>query len=118
MTSYIPVAEITVKQLGEQLRQPNASAPVQLVDVREPEEWAIARLDGFINLPLSQFPTWSEQIHVHLDPQVETIVLCHHGIRSAQLCQWLLHQGFSQVKNVRGGIDAYADYVDRSIPRY
>jgi rhodanese-related sulfurtransferase len=115
-SSSLPIAEVTVQQLGHLLH--SDPKPVQLIDVREPEEWAIAHLDGFINLPLSQFSKWSEQIPTLLDLQVETIVLCHHGIRSAQMCQWLLHQGFSQVKNVRGGIDAYADYVDRSIPRY
>jgi rhodanese-related sulfurtransferase len=107
---------ITVEQLAERLQ--STEAPVQFVDVREPEEVAIAALDGFRNLPLSQFAEWSGQIFSQLDPDTETIVLCHHGIRSAQMCQWLQNQGFSQVKNVTGGIDAYALRVDRTVPRY
>ncbi|WP_088890401.1 rhodanese-like domain-containing protein [Leptolyngbya ohadii] len=111
-----PLDVITVEQLAERLGSSNA--PVQFVDVREPEEVSIASLDGFLNLPLSRFGEWSGQIFSQLDPDTETIVLCHHGIRSAQMCQWLQHQGFSQVKNVTGGIDAYSMLVDPSIPRY
>ncbi|PLZ34411.1 rhodanese-related sulfurtransferase, partial [Fischerella thermalis WC559] len=53
-----------------------------------------------------------------LDPDAETLVLCHHGIRSAQMCQWLVNQGFTNVKNISGGIDAYSMLVDPSIPVY
>ncbi|MEP0909975.1 rhodanese-like domain-containing protein [Leptolyngbya sp. GB1-A1] len=107
---------ITVEQLAERLKSQDDSA--QLIDVREPEEVALSSLEGFLNLPLSQFNEWSGQIFSQFDPQTETIVLCHHGIRSAQMCQWLQHQGFSQVKNVTGGIDAYSLRVDRSVPHY
>lgn len=105
---------------GENHSQGNNSQGnnLQLIDVREPEELAIARLPGFINLPLSQFGQWSGDIHTRLDPHTETVVLCHHGIRSAQMCYWLLQQGFTHVKNVSGGIDAYSSRVDPSIPRY
>lgn len=91
---------------------------LQLIDVREPEELALASLESFTNLPLSQFSDWSEEIHTRFDPQAETIVLCHHGVRSGQMCHWLLNQGFTQVKNVTGGIEAYALRVDETIPRY
>lgn len=107
---------ITVQQLADRLK--SNDVPLQLVDVREPEEVAIAALDGWLNLPLSQFAQWSEQIFSQLDPHTETLVLCHHGMRSAQMCNWLQHQGFSQVKNVTGGIDAYSLLVDRTVPRY
>ncbi len=49
---------------------------------------------------------------------METLVLCHHGIRSAQMCQWLVDQGFTNVKNIMGGIDAYSILVDPSVPQY
>jgi len=45
-------------------------------------------------------------------------VLCHHGIRSGQMCQWLRSQGFTAVRNITGGIDAYSQQVDASVPRY
>jgi rhodanese-related sulfurtransferase len=95
-----------------------AEEKIQMIDVREPEELAIASLPNFANLPLSQFAEWSEQLATQLDPHTETIVICHHGIRSAQMCQWLMHQGFTNVSNVVGGIEEYAARVDSTIPRY
>jgi rhodanese-related sulfurtransferase len=108
---------ISVKELGEIFETESADR-YQLVDVREPAEIEIAALPDFQVLSLSQFPQWSEQIHQYLDADKTTLVLCHHGIRSAQMCQWLVSQGFTQVKNITGGIDAYSLLVDRSVPRY
>ncbi|NJN75398.1 MAG: rhodanese-related sulfurtransferase [Synechococcaceae cyanobacterium RL_1_2] len=108
------MATISVEELAARLDEPN----IQLVDVREPEEIAIAVLDRFTLLPLSQFERWSGQIKEILDPTLETLVLCHHGVRSGQMCQWLSNQGFSNVKNITGGIDYYSLKVDDSIPRY
>lgn len=108
--------EISVQGLADHLTQ--SAEDLQLIDVREPQEVAIASLTGFKNLPLSQFHDWSGQIYSYLMPERETIVLCHHGVRSAQVCYWLLSQGFTKVKNVVGGIDAYAIDVDPSVPRY
>jgi rhodanese-related sulfurtransferase len=92
--------------------------PCQFVDVREPQELAIVQLPRFINLPLQEYADWSPEIYTRLDKDRETIVLCHHGMRSAQMCQWLIAQGFTHVSNVIGGIDAYSNRVDRSLPQY
>ncbi|MBX2862139.1 MAG: rhodanese-related sulfurtransferase [Leptolyngbyaceae cyanobacterium MAG.088] len=108
------VAEISALDFANRLLE----GELQLVDVREPEEVAISHLPNFIHLPLSQYSDWAEQIFTHLDPSLETIVMCHHGMRSAQMCQWLQSQGFERTKNLSGGIDAYARLVDNSIPRY
>ncbi len=108
------IEEISAADLAERL----GSEELQLVDVREPEEVAIAALPNCIYLPLSQYPDWGEQIFSYLDPSRETVVLCHHGMRSAQMCQWLQRQGFELTKNLAGGIDAYARFVDPSLPRY
>ncbi|MDF5730116.1 MAG: rhodanese-like domain-containing protein [Rhizonema sp. PD38] len=110
------ISEISVEELAERLSSDADS--IQLVDVREPQEVAIACIDGFINLPLSQFSDWAKQIPTRLDFQTETLVLCHHGVRSAQMCRWLISQGFTNVKNIVGGIDAYSATVDHSIPQY
>ena len=115
--STAPIPQISVEELGNRLSSAS-SDNVQLVDVREPEEVAIAQIAGFENLPLSQFAQWSSDIHGRLNPEVETLVICHHGMRSAQMCQWLIQQGFSNVKNISGGIEAYSVLVDPSIPRY
>ena len=113
---YSSLPEITVQELAQQIAEHSES--LQLIDVREPEEVSLAFIPGFTVLPLSQFSLWSENITTRFNPQVETIVLCHHGIRSAQMCQWLADRGFINVKNVSGGIDAYSLRVDRTIPRY
>jgi rhodanese-related sulfurtransferase len=91
---------------------------IQLVDVREPEELEVVQLPGFINLPLSRFGDWGSQIETYLDRDRDTYVLCHHGVRSAQMCHWLAQQGFTKVNNIAGGIHAYAVRVDRSLPCY
>ena len=111
-----PIAQITVEQLASYLAE--STQTLQLLDVREPEEVAIARIDGFEVLPLSQFGEWADQIESRFEKDAETIVMCHHGMRSAQMCQWLMNQGFTNVKNLVGGIDLYATAVDPAIPRY
>ena len=113
---YYSPPEITVQALAQKIAEQSDS--LQFIDVREPQETMYATLPGFVILPLSQFAEWGETITTRFNPELETIVLCHHGIRSAQMCQWLQGQGFTQVANVTGGIDAYSRIVDRSIPRY
>lgn len=109
--------QVTVQDLAEKLAEP-PSTSIQLVDVREAQELAIAALPGFINLPLSESESWAIDIHGCLNAETETWVLCHHGMRSAQMCQWLISQGFSNVKNIAGGIDAYSIQIDRSVSQY
>lgn len=111
-----PISQINVEELSQRLT--SGDPDIQLVDVREPQELAIASIEGFVNLPLSQFAEWGDQIPTRFDPHAETLVLCHHGIRSAQMCQWLVTQGFTNVKNIAGGIDAYSTLVNPSIPHY
>lgn len=111
-----PVPQISVEVLASRLAA--GQNDLQLVDVREPQEIAIANVEGFENLPLSKFSEWSGEIKNRFDPHSETLVICHHGIRSAQMCQWLMTQGFTNVKNVAGGIDAYSLRVDPTIPQY
>jgi rhodanese-related sulfurtransferase len=108
--------EITVTELAQKLIE--SSNNCQFIDVREPQELAIANIPQFTNLPLSEYADWSPEIHTRLDKDQETIVMCHHGMRSAQMCQWLISQGFTNVYNVRGGIDAYSIQVDPQVPQY
>lgn len=105
---------ITVEALAERLA---AGLTAQLIDVREADELAIAALGGFQRFSLSEFGVWGSQISALLDPEQETIVLCHHGVRSAQMCSFLVSQGFTQVFNVRGGIAAFSQ-IDPTIPQY
>ena len=110
------ISEMDVRELAVLLAE--APESLQLIDVRERREAELASVAGFDLYPLSEFEQWSTEILAHLQPETETIVICHHGMRSAQLCQWLVTRGFSKVQNVVGGIDAYSRFVDSTISRY
>ncbi|NJN31100.1 MAG: rhodanese-related sulfurtransferase [Synechococcales cyanobacterium RM1_1_8] len=112
-----PYLEITVEALAQRLAEAEPGT-LQLIDVREPQEAEIVSLEGFELLPLSQAQQWAGQVRDRFNPTTETLVLCHHGLRSAQMCQWLASQGFTQVKNISGGIDAYARRIDSALALY
>jgi len=87
---------------------------VRLIDVREPEEFELARVEGAELLPLSRFGDWVGT----LDPSEELVVICHHGIRSAHVCSVLARSGFTKLSNLAGSIDRWSTEVDRGVPRY
>uniref|UniRef100_A0A383V6H5 Peptidyl-prolyl cis-trans isomerase n=2 Tax=Tetradesmus obliquus TaxID=3088 RepID=A0A383V6H5_TETOB len=111
------VQHMSVNELQELLANPLLCEEVQFVDVREQHEFSIARLPHFKLLPLSTSSEWAPTIQQTLDPAAETVVLCHHGVRSMNAAMFLVSQGFTNVKNVTGGIAAYS-MVDRSVPEY
>jgi rhodanese-related sulfurtransferase len=102
---------ISPEELKERLERGDK---LEVIDVREPEEYELARIEGTRLLPLSRFPEWAGT----LDPEAEIVFMCHHGIRSAQVCSYLAREGFSRLHNLAGGIDAWSWEVDRSVPRY
>ena len=85
-----------------------------LLDVREPDEIATVALEGSVNIPMREVP----QRIGELDKMETVAVLCHHGGRSARVAMFLTSNGFTDVHNVDGGINAYAQVVDASLPRY
>ena len=92
-----------------------------LVDVREKWEINIANISAVcpaINLPLSEKRVWDHKIDELLDKELKVICLCHHGVRSMQMCHYLKQAGFEDVCNVEGGIEQYAREIDSSIPKY
>ena len=105
---------------SELKRRLDAEETLQLVDVREAMELDLARLQQpVIHLPLSQSETWIEQISSLINRDVPVVVLCHAGIRSWQFACWLMEaQGYEQVLNLHGGIDAWSVSADPSVPRY
>jgi molybdopterin/thiamine biosynthesis adenylyltransferase/rhodanese-related sulfurtransferase len=103
--------EITPEALAERFA---AGATPTLLDVREPYEWAIARLPEARLVPLDALP---DVVHT-LDPDEELIVYCHHGMRSAAAVAWLREQGFEKARNLTGGIDRWSREVDPSTRRY
>jgi rhodanese-related sulfurtransferase len=84
-----------------------------LLDVREPWEFELSRIEGSKLIPIGAL---SERIS-ELDPAAETVVICHRGARSAYVTRALQQAGFARVLNLEGGLDAYSD-VDASVPRY
>lgn len=87
---------------------------INLIDVREPWEHEMASIEQARLLPLTRFQEWIDD----LKPDQEIIVMCHHGIRSANVCLFLARQGFEKVFNLEGGIDLWSKEVDSKIPRY
>lgn len=85
-----------------------------ILDVRQPEEIALASLPGTVNIPLNELPARVSE----LAPQTPIAVLCHHGVRSEMAAQFLERQGFSDVSHLAGGIDAWSLMMDASVPRY
>jgi rhodanese-related sulfurtransferase len=102
--------DITVRELKSRL---DAGDKPVLLDVREPWEFELARLEGSKLIPMSQL----QERFTELDPASETVVICHHGNRSAYITRALQGAGFENVLNLEGGLDAYSS-VDESVPRY
>ena len=105
------VADITPLELSERIARGD---DFQLIDVREPFEWAIARLPGAKHIPLGTLPA----ALATLDPAKETIVYCKGGMRSMAAATQLAAAGFARVSNLTGGIARWSADVDSSVPRY
>ena len=91
-----------------------ADAKPLILDVREPWEYAVCHIDGSKLVPMRQITTALDQ----LDPRQETIVVCHHGIRSFSVCRYLEQMGFSRLINLEGGVAAWARDVDPQMATY
>lgn len=110
-----PYKSVTPEKLKAKLDGGSGDDPGAplLLDVREPWEYDLARIEGSKLLPMSEVP---ERLG-ELDPKAETVVVCHHGTRSAAVTRFLDASGFGHAFNLEGGIDAYAA-VDPAVGRY
>lgn len=88
--------------------------PPLLLDVREPWEFERCAIKGSVLVPMSQLAARLPE----LDPQRETVVICHHGIRSRHVGMQLEHIGFTHIINLAGGVDAWAREVDPEMAVY
>ena len=101
--------EVDVNQAFEMLKDGAA-----LLDVREPQELQICKIEGSLDIPMRQVPMQLSQL-----PKSRCLlVLCHHGSRSAHVTHFLRNQGFNNAVNVAGGIDAWAYQIDPQLDRY
>jgi rhodanese-related sulfurtransferase len=105
--------QLSAPQLKAWLDDPERSKPV-LVDVRQPWEFDVCRIEGAKPVPMSAIPAR----FMELDRAAETVVICHHGARSYQVCMFLEHQGFTNIYNLYGGVAAWAQQVDPAMPTY
>ena len=103
--------QITVAELKEKLDGGNA---VVLLDVREPMEWEIARLDKAVLMPVAQVPSRVNE----LSTADEIVVYCKTGVRSGRITNFLREIGFRKAKNLVGGIDEWADQIEPEMARY
>ena len=85
-----------------------------LLDVREPWEYDAARISGSTLIPMGDVPSRVQE----LDPDENIVVICHHGIRSANVAQWLRQQGFDKAQSMSGGIARWSALIDHSVPMY
>ncbi len=104
--------EITALELKARL---DSGDDIQLIDVRQPDEFGFARIEGTRLIPLGEIMSRSDEI----DPSRETVVLCKMGGRSARAIEALQRSGFTgDLKNLVGGITAWSNDVDPSVPKY
>ena len=105
------VREISAPEL--KARRDRGENPV-VIDVREEWELQLARIPGVVHVPMNQVPERLPE----LSRDVETIVMCHAGGRSMRVAHFLANQGFTNVANLTGGISAWSELVDATVPQY
>lgn len=109
MQSTLP--EISPQELKQKL---DANESILLLDVREPSEYDIVHLEDARLIPLNTLPHHIE----NLPSDQEIVVYCHHGQRSLYATAYLHQNGFTEAKNLSGGIDQWASEIDSTLPRY
>ena len=104
--------EVTVQDMKKALDDPKLG--IKVVDVRDPDEYEIAKVQGVPLLPLSEL----RDRFTEMDPNQQYYLHCNVGMRSLQALNFLRQQGFKYVKSVKGGINAWSDEIDSSVPKY
>lgn len=90
---------------------------VALIDVREPQEYAVARIEEFQLMPMQTVPAQLQKLQT-LSAEKPIAILCHHGVRSLNVAMWLRQQGIANCFSVSGGIDRWSQEIDPGVPRY
>jgi rhodanese-related sulfurtransferase len=111
MNSPFEVAPQTAKE------QLTGGKQATLIDVREPVEFALARVEGAEFIPMGSIPAELEKLE-GLSDSGDLLILCHHGVRSLQVTMWLRARGIENCYSVAGGIDRWSREVDESVAHY
>ena len=102
---------ISPEQLKERL---DAGLHPKLLDVREPWEFEICRIEGSDNIPMAELGN-----HIgELEPGSDIVVICHHGTRSRQVAEYMASLGFTRIANLEGGVNAWAQEIDDDMQQY
>ncbi|MDA0255078.1 MAG: rhodanese-like domain-containing protein [Planctomycetota bacterium] len=108
-----PELEIDVEAVAALQR---AGEVFLLLDCREPDEHAIARIEGGMLIPMRLIPERLSELEPHRESRV--VVHCHHGVRSLRVARFLRERGFQRAQSMSGGIEAWSVLIDPSVPRY
>ncbi len=104
---------ISAIELNAWLNDPERAQPV-LLDVREEGEFSICRIEGSILMPMNTIPSRIDD----LESDAAIVCICHHGSRSMQVANFLERNDFTNISNLTGGVHAWAQHVDNSMPTY
>jgi len=105
--------QLTAPEVAALIADASVDKPV-LLDVREPWEFQTCHIDGSVSIPMNTIPAQIEQ----LDRNAPVVCICHHGMRSMRVANFLEANGFGKVINLTGGIHAWAQQVDTTMPTY
>jgi rhodanese-related sulfurtransferase len=106
--------EVTPEAAKEMLSTTNKAT---LIDVREPQEWLLSRVEGAELIPMGSVPMELQKLEAWADDR-DLLVLCHHGVRSLQVVVWLRARGIENCYSIAGGIDRWSREVDTTVPFY
>ncbi len=106
--------EVTPQEVQRRLE---TGEKLALIDVREPEEFQIARVEGAELIPMRTVQAELSRLDARAD-ETPLIVFCHHGVRSLNVVHWLREQGVEACQSMAGGIDRWSLEIDPSVPRY
>ncbi len=95
----------------------DAGEKLVLIDVREPDEHQLTRIEGADLIPMNTIPARLQELDGLAD-EAPLIIFCHHGMRSLSVVNWLRQQGVEACQSMSGGIDLWSLTVDQSVPRY
>lgn len=108
---------LSLEIMPEEARRLLSEGKARLIDVREPHEYQIARIDGAQLIPMHTVPQRLAELEAAADDSM-LIVYCHHGVRSLSVVDWLRRQGVEQCASLIGGIDLWSRQIDPQVPRY
>jgi rhodanese-related sulfurtransferase len=114
LTNIALPLEITPQEVQRRLQ---AGEKLKLIDVREPGEFQVSRIEGAELVPMRSVPAELSRLDAEAD-DAPLIVFCHHGVRSLNVVHWLREQGVEACQSMAGGIDRWSLEIDLAVPRY